>query len=329
MQPGNIQNDVLNKLILSKINIKRDDVLLRPNIGEDCTAIEFGDLACVLSTDPITGAAKDVGRLAVHISCNDIASSGVQPIGILVTLLCPVDTTEKDVEQIMEQICSTASDLNVEIIGGHTEITRAVNKIVVSTTVVGKAPKESIITSGGAKPGDSVIMTKTAGLEGTAIIANDFEERLIEFFDESFINEAKNFINNISVVKEGLLAGSFGVSSMHDITEGGVLGAAWEISEASGVGISINKADIPIDPITIDICRVLEIDPLKLISSGCMIITCSEGARLVRLLEENGIRATIIGTITADKTCKKLISQKEGLTIEIVQPEADELFKIV
>lgn len=328
MKSGKIPNEILNKIVLSKINKFRDDVILRPGIGEDCTAIDFGKYACVLSTDPITAAVNKVGQLSVHISCNDIASSGVEPIGLLVTILCPVGTSEAELEKVMEQVCSTASELNVEIIGGHTEVTPSVNQIIISTTCIGKAQANEIVSSSGAKPGDSVIMTKSAGLEGTAIIANDFEHKLVNTISKEDLNYAKNFINSLSVVNEGVLAGKFGATSMHDITEGGILGAAWEIAEASGTGIIINQDNIPVDAVTNSICEALEINVLRLISSGCMLITCPDGEGLVKLLESNNIKATVVGTITANKNEKLLISKKEGTAQDIEPPTADELYKL-
>ncbi|ACL76032.1 AIR synthase family protein [Ruminiclostridium cellulolyticum] len=329
MEPGKLPNDILNKIVFGKINTFRKEVIMRPGIGEDCAAIEFDKYACVMSTDPITAAGKNAGRLAVHISCNDIASSGVEPLGLMVTILCPVGTTETELEHLMDQVCETAGQLNVEIIGGHTEVTPAVNKIILSTTCVGKSLKDKIISSSGAKPGDSVILTKSAGLEGTAIIAGDFEEELAEVMNKNELQYAKSLINAISVVPEGVLAGRFGVTSMHDITEGGVLGAAWEIAEASSTGVTIKKDSIPVEPVTRHICDHFGINPLRLISSGCMIITCKDGEGLVRLLGENNIKASIIGTITQNKTGRLLISEKEGTSENIEAPGADELYKII
>ncbi len=329
MKSGKVPNDVLNRIVLSKINAFREDVILRPGVGEDCAAIDFGKYVCVLSTDPITGADSEVGRLAVNISCNDIASSGVEPLGIMVTILCPVGTTESELENIMDQICQTAGALNVEIIGGHTEITPAVNRIVISTTCIGKAIKDMVVSSHGASPGDSVIITKSVGLEGIAIIANDYEEKISGLLNVEEVQTAKGFINFISVVKEGVLAGKFGATSMHDITEGGVLGAAWEIAEASGAGIIINKDLIPVEPITDKICKALGLDVLKLISSGCMLITCKDGEGLVNLLESNNIKAAIIGKISSESSERLLISDFDGSVTNIESPGPDELYKVI
>jgi len=329
MEAGKVPNEILDKIVLSKINRFRKDIILRPGIGEDCAAIDFDSYACVLSTDPITGAAKDAGQLAVHISCNDIASCGVEPLALMVTVLCPVGTTEAELGKVMEQMSVTAEELNVEIIGGHTEVTAAVNKIVISTTCIGKAPRNRVISTRGARPGDSVIMTKSAGLEGTAIIARDFEHKLSGKLTKAQLKKAGALINSISVVREGVIAGEFGASAMHDITEGGVLGAAWEMAEASETGIIINKDKIPVEDVTAAICDVLGLDALKLISSGCMLITCEKGAELCSLLEKNNIRATVIGLITADKKERILASKEEGTAAEILPPGADELYRVI
>lgn len=326
MKIGKVPNEVLQKLVLDRIKYNRSEVVLRPKIGEDCTAVDFGDYICVLSTDPITGAVNEVGRLAVHISCNDVASCGVEPIGLMLTILMPQEATESDLGEIMKQICTTAASLNVDIIGGHTEVTAAVNRFVITSTALGRAVKGKLVTTSGAKPGDSIIITKTAGIEGTAIIAHDKEEELLKLLDADTVKRAKNFIENISVVKEGIIAGNFGASAMHDVTEGGVLGAIWELTEASGVGAIVFRDKIPVEKETLKISEVYGIDPLKLISSGCMLITCQNGEGLVNELRKNGIKSSIIGTITSDGN--KFI-EYENKREEIEPPQADELYKAI
>jgi hydrogenase expression/formation protein HypE len=326
MEIGKVPNSVLQKIILDKIKYNRTDVLIRPKIGEDCCAIDFGENACVMSTDPITGAANEIGKLAVHVGCNDIASCGVEPLGILITILAPKGTTEQDLDIVMSDICQTSELLNVEILGGHTEITNAVTRFVIITTTVGKVPSNALVKTSGAQPGDRIILTKSAGIEGTAIIAHDKEDELHKNLDSKTIETAKSFINSISVVKEGIIAGKFGVSSMHDVTEGGVLGAVWEVAEASVVGAKIYKDLIPIEEETKIICNYFDIDPLKLISSGCMLITCKDGDKLVKEMLEKGIKATVIGMIT--KETERIIKSGNGFE-EIHQPDSDELYKVV
>lgn len=324
MKSGKLPSDVLEKRILSSFRFKREEVLVRSKVGEDCSVLDFGEYACVVSTDPITGASNEIGRLAVHISCNDVAANGVEPFGLLFTILAPEGTTLEVLQDIVRQAAEEAASLKVEIIGGHTEITPAVNRIVVSTTAIGRAVKDRVITSSGAKPGDYIILTKWAGLEGTAIIAHDLEKRLRGRVNDALLESAQAMMGHISVVKEGMIAGETGATAMHDVTEGGVLGALWELAEASGVGLRIYRDKIPVRPETRAICEELGLNPLKLISSGCMLITCRDGQGMLEALNREGIPASIIGEVVEEG--RTLVAGEREVPID--PPESDELYKV-
>jgi hydrogenase maturation factor len=324
MDIGKVPNSILNEIVINKIKVNRKEVLIGPKIGEDCGAVDFGEEVCVLTSDPITGAANEIGHLAVHVSCNDIASSGAEPLGLLVTILAPGGTQKEDIESVMLELAEAANSLNVDIIGGHTEITAAVNRMVIISTAVGKVQKDKLVTTSGAQVGDDIIVTKSAGIEGTAIIAHDNEEELVDRLGKDFVEGAKAFIKRVSVVKEGLVAGAFGVNSMHDVTEGGILGAVWEISEASKTGAVIYKDLVPVENETLKICEIYGIDFLRLISSGCMMITCKNGSKLVEKLNSNGIKAAIIGKVTGDGERKLVCGDK---VLYIGESSTDELYK--
>lgn len=324
LELGKVPNDLLKEIVLDKLKHVRDEIVLKPGIGEDCAAIDFSGKLCVISSDPITGATKDLGRLAVHVSCNDVASCGAAPLGILVTILAPRGTTIEEIDLLMKDLTDTAFGLNVEIIGGHTEVTEAVNRMVVVTTVVGMIPKDKLVTSSGARVSDSIILTKSAGLEGTSIIASEREGELTEKFGVDFVTRAKAYIDDISTVKEGVIGGEFGVNAMHDVTEGGVLGGLWEIAEASGKGIEIHGDLIPIEEETKTICHHFQIDPLKLISSGSMLMVTSRGRELLDVLKANNIKAAFIGTVTEGDRIMKYGHEN----VKIEPPKTDELFKI-
>jgi len=326
MESGKVPNEVLENIILRDIVNKRKEVLIGPGVGEDCSAIDFGGDICVISSDPITGSTKDIGRLTVHINLNDLASSGAEPIGLMVTILAPVGSKEEELAEIMSQLITTAKTVNVDIIGGHTEVTSAVNRFVVMSTAIGKVKREKLVSTGGAKPGDSILLTKWAGLEGTAIIASEKEDELRGVLLEDELNEAKSYFDKLSVIPEGMIASNYGLSSMHDVTEGGILGAAWELAEASDKGIEIYYDKILISKVTKKICKHYNIDPLRLISSGCMLICCKDGEELSRKLTEASIPNSIIGVVTEDT--KKLIVL-DGEVKEIEGPKSDELYKVI
>lgn len=324
MEIGKVPAEILKSSVYPYLGIKRDEVLVHSGLGEDCSVIDFGEYVAVLSTDPITAADKSSGYLSVIISCNDIASCGAKPIGILSTIILPENANEVVLHNIMKEINKAANKLNIEVLGGHSEVSNTVNKAIISTTAIGMAKRDEYITTKGAKPNDDVIVTKALGLEGTAIIANDYEILLKKHFTLEFVKKAQDFLNEISVIEEGLTAAKNGANAMHDITEGGILGAAYEIAEASNVGIEIYENKLPLRPETKEICKFFKIDPLKLISSGSMIITSSNGSKIVNALNKIGIPSNIVGKI---KENGKYIITSKGKK-EITPPERDEIYLI-
>lgn len=325
MKTGKVPISVLEKSVFPYLGSPRPEVLVHSMIGEDCSVLDFGDYVCVLSTDPITGADKESGSLAIHVSCNDVAANGAEPIGVLITILFPEGTTEEYIKHVMQQMHKTAKKLNIEILGGHTEITSVVDRVVISSTAVGKASKATYTTSSNAQIGDQIIVTKSVGLEGTAILASDFEEILAKKLKPQEIQTARSFIEHISVISEGLIAAKNGANAMHDITEGGLLGAVYELAKASKKGAEIWEEKIPVHPLTRKICSIFNIDPLRLISSGSMLITAPPEADIASKLKEKNIPATVIGKITEKEL--KLVRKNE--TIEIIPPERDELYVVI
>lgn len=324
MKEGKLDFDDLRKIILDNKTIKRNEVKVRNDVGEDCSIIDFDDCEAIFSTDPITGANENVGRLAVHINCNDIASTGGEPIAIMVTILAPTTSTLEEINRVMNEIDDEAAQIGVEIIGGHTEVTSAVNKMIISVTVIGKNLKGKSIKTAGAKLGDDVIVTKTIGLEGTCILINDHEERLKKILSKEERDFGKSLINRISVLGEGKIGGELGVNSMHDITEGGLLGGLFEVAMASDKGFIIYNDKIPMLDVTKKVCDEFKIDPLRLISSGSMLITTSNGREVIKKLNEHGIEASIIGKIIEKGGI--LVDRNQEIIVE--PPKRDELFNI-
>nr|WP_315023536.1 AIR synthase family protein [uncultured Aminipila sp.] len=331
LKAGKLDSDLLKKIVFEKITYRSPEVLTRPGIGEDCAVVDFGEYECVMSTDPITAAINEIGRLAVHITCNDIASNGIRPLGIMLAVMLPVGTTEEDISLMMEQAGQTAAELQVEIIGGHTEITSAVNTPVIVSTAIGRAKKGKSQQAKEMKPGDFIMMTKSAGIEGTGIIASDFEKQLKEFCTNEELQEAKKMLNQVSVVKDGIVAGRIGTSGMHDITEGGVLGAVWEMCQISGTGCELWIDKIPVKEITKKICNVFHINYLRLISSGCMlIIVRSENKQLLEeAMNTANVEISCIGQIREKQYGIMSCHSETGKLCEIFPPESDELYKVI
>lgn len=326
MEIGKIPESILKRAVFRQLHTTRAEVLVGASVGEDCAAVQLEpDEIFVLSTDPITGTEKDVGRLAVQITANDLASAGAEPVGILLTVLLPPCAEEPLIRSLMQEVESACEELRIQAMGGHTEITRAVNQPLISVTGVGKVKKGCLVTTGGACAGDDVVVSKWIGIEGTSIIAKEKEEELLSRFPRTFVEGAKGFDKLLSVVPEAATAVKSGVSAMHDVTEGGIYGALWELAEASGIGLVIDLKAIPIRQETVEICEYYRLNPYQLISSGCMLMTSPDGLKLVHDLEKAGIPAALIGRYV-EGNAKKIMNGGEEAYLE--RPKTDELYKI-
>ncbi len=323
MKVGKLSSEMLQELVLNQVGFRRDDVLVHAGIGEDCAVVDFGPEVCVLSTDPITGAFQGAGRLAVHVACNDIAAAGARPVGVQVLLLVPSTLGKEDVVSIMEEISCEAARLGIEVLGGHTEITSRVLDPVISLTALGRAAKDCYVTSGGAKAGDGLVLTKAAGIEGSLVLAQDHREYL-EFVTDQDLCRLETML---SVIPEGLAAAEFGVHAMHDVTEAGLIGACFEIGQASHVECCIEAANVPILPITEQICQRLGLDPLKLLSSGAMLISCPHPESLVSHMEQLGIPAAVVGTVRQGSGV--VVEEKNGRSSRYDTSVEDELWRFL
>ncbi len=327
MKTGKLPESVLKRSVLRQIHTKRPEALLGAAVGEDCAAIQLSeDEIFVLSTDPITGTAEDIGRLAVHVTLNDLASAGAEPVGVMLTVLLPESVTEQQIRQMACQAEEVCSRYNVQILGGHTEVTRAVNRPVITVTGVGKVKKGGLISTAGVKAGMDIVVTKWVGLEGTSILAKEKKEALLTRFSEAFVSRAQKFEELISVLEEAAVAVSSGVGAMHDVTEGGIFGALWEMAECAGVGLEIELRKIPLKQETVEICEFFGINPYELIASGAMLMASDDGGRLVMDLKKAGISACIIGKATKGKD-RVLTNGEERRFLE--PPKADALYQVV
>ena len=327
MKVGKIPENVLKRSVFKQIHTKREEVILGAGVGEDCAAIKLSeDEMFVISTDPVTGTATDIGHLAIHITLNDLASAGAEPVGVMLTLLLPEHAQEADLKQMMGQIEQACAQAKVQIMGGHTEVTRAVSQPVVNVCGVGKVKKTKLISTAGARPGNDIIASKWIGLEGTSIIAKEREQELLKRYSQKLIRKAQQFDQYLSVLPEAAVAMKSGVSAMHDVTEGGIFGALWELAESSGVGLEIDLKRIPVKQETIEVCEYFGINPYELISSGCMLMASPDGNTLVRELEKRGIHGAVIGKAVSGND-RILLNEEEKRFLE--PPKTDELYKVV
>ena len=263
--------------------------------------------------------------LSVYAALNNLYCSGAEAYGIMVNLLLPTSANENELRKWVKMIDTVCAKEGIAVIGGHTEVVRAVNEPVVTVTALGTVAEEKRIGAGTVKPGMDILITKQIALEGTAILATQHEQELSGRYAAPFIDRAKRFIDYLSIRSEAAVAAKSGVAAMHDISEGGVFGALWEMGQSSGVGLEIDLKKIPIRQETVEICEFFDLNPYKLVSGGAAVMAAEDGNALVHAIRLAGGDATIVGKAT-DSNDRVLINGDERRFLETTQ--TDELWKM-
>jgi hydrogenase expression/formation protein HypE len=327
LKVGKIPNEVLRRVVFARLGAEDASVILGPNIGEDAALIRISKDIVAFKSDPITGSVDEVGMLAVYVNANDIATRGAIPKWFIQCILLPEGSSTTVLKNICRQIDDAAKEMGVSIVGGHTEITPGISRPIVVGSMLGVVKNERFFTSGGAMVGDLLYMTKSVGLEGTAILSSD--RRIASKFGGAFTSKCKKMLRLINVVKECMVLKDLkGVTSMHDLTEGGLLGGAWELAEAASSGILLDLKSVPVLEETSLICEVLGLDPYRLISSGAVIFTVKRGSetKAEEALREAGVRFAKIGEVNQASQGRSYLDLA-GIRRTLKPPSSDELWK--
>ena len=325
--------------LLDKIPITDPRVILGPGVGLDCTVIDLGSSLLVLKTDPITFTSKNIGWYAVNINANDIATTAAVPQWMLATLLLPeLRTTSELVEQILDQIIQACLEIGVSLVGGHTEVTHGIDRPILIGTMIGEVGKDDLVTPRGAAPGDRILLTKGVPIEAVSILAREFEGELSKTLSKNEIVEAKNYIKNpgISILRDSQIAVESGtVHAMHDPTEGGLLAALWELSDASSQSIVIDTGKIPVPELASRLCQSFGIDPLGAIASGALLLAAApndsiniqSGLRSANILcEDIGCLRAVIDTESG--LDRGVFSETESGIQKLYRPKMDEITRL-
>ncbi len=323
MKTGKISESILKRSVFRQIHLKRDDVLFKAGVGTDCAVVTTKeDEQIVLSSDPVIWETDADARRVVFAVCNDLAAAGAEAVGLILTALLPAGTEEKQIRDMVRLITRQCEPAGIQILGGHTEVTAAVNRPVISVTGVGKGKEDLLVRPGNAKPQDDILVTKWIGLEGTSRIARAKMEELSARYPRYMMEEAAGFDRYLSVQPEALLAAKLGVHAMHDISEGGIFGALWELAECSGIGLEIEQKKIPVRQETIEICNYYGLNPYQLVSGGSMLMAAQDGNALVHELAKQNIPAAVIGKATEGND-RILLNEEEKRFLE--PPKTDEV----
>ena len=312
MQLGKVPHQLLGEFLRAIVS-PDPSVLVGPQVGVDAAVLDLEGQLLVASSDPITFPNDLPGWYAVQVNANDVAAMGATPRWFLSTILLPAGTLPETATEVFNQVLHACQELNVALVGGHTEVTQGIEHIFVAGCMLGTVDRDRLVTTSGAQPGDSVLATKGIAIEGTALLGRDFSPQLITAgVDAITLQHARGLLDTlgISVVHDcSVVRHAARVHCMHDVTEGGLATALYEVAQAAGVGVVIEEGSVPVLPQCADICQAIGLDPFGLLSSGCLLVTLppEDVPAALSALEAEGIDAYEIGHVTEPEEGVKMI----------------------
>jgi hydrogenase expression/formation protein HypE len=281
MKAGKLDTEIL-KGLLERHTLLDPQVVIGPKIGEDAAVIDSGESSdhyWVVTSDPITITTEEIGYYGVVVNLNDLATMGATPKWFLATLLFPEESNLGLIEKVFKQIHDACHRFKISFIGGHTEVTPGIGRIILSGHMIGEVKKDRLVTTSGARKGDLLLLIKGICIEGTSIIARERESELLaRGITPSLIQRAKRFIfePGIDVLQAARIAcDAVSVHSMHDPTEGGLINGIVEMALASEKEIEVNLEKVLVYEESLILCQEYGLNPLGVIASGALLLTIS------------------------------------------------------
>ena len=335
MRVGKLSVNALKRSVLRQLNTTREEVMNGAGVGEDCAIFAFSDDAMTVSCmqEAAVAVMADIGarRSAeertmaqlIHKCANNLAVRGAEPIAALITILLTEATEETVLKELMAEAERVCGSLHIQIAGGQTRITKAAAMPYAVVTGIGKLSPKIHNSLSGAKPGQDVVVSKWIGLEGTAFLAKNHKEKLSERYPAYLVEKAAGFDRYLSIIPEAAVAVKSGVCAMHDVSEGGIFGALWELAERAGVGLTVDLKKLPLRQETVEVCECCNVNPYELLSGGSLIMTSEDGAALTEALKAEGIPAVTVGKVT-DSNDRLLVNGDEIRYMD--RPRCDEIY---
>lgn len=329
MRIGKVTENVLKRSVFKLHKVKNDQESAA--VGTDCAVFAYREeqenkkRMILSSVCPITMQSTYAGRYAVMGAINNLLCRNVHTDMVTLSILLPADAEEAVLKQIMKDADHQCEICDTYIAGGHTEVTNAVIRPVVTATATGHAMDDHI-PGGLAEAGDELVLTKWIGLEGTVMLAEEKGEEICSRYPTHMVQEARKFANYLSLASEAAVAAKSGARAMHDVSGGGIYAALWEIAEGAGTGLEVDLKKIPVKQETIEIAEFFELNPYQMLSGGSLLIVVKNGKEMVGCLQNAGIPATVIGKLTEGKD-RILINEEETRYLEM--PQADEIHKVL
>ena len=314
MKAGKISEAAAKRSVIKIVNKQKKQMVSKAGVGVDAGIFLQEEMTGnpAAASAGLAGKESGLAALAVHRACNSLAAAGGNPTAVTVQLMLPETMEETEVKQTMQELLKACEAADVALVNGHTQVSPFVTERVVSVTAMGTVPGQMTLEE--TVYGSDLVMTKTAGLSGASLLAKNHREQLHERYTYSFIDKAVKE-QELSVLTEAKAVQQFGIRHMHDVAEGGVFGAVWELCERLHAGVELYLKQIPICQETVEITEYFDINPYQMKGDGSLLFVAQDGASVVRALQEQGISAAVIGRMTEGND-RILINEDETRFLE-------------
>ena len=341
MNSGKVPVNVLKRSVLRQLKNKRSEIANSAGLGADCaifepfsegqlvTCVQEGVVELCCENDLAEAEREDPSvmpmRRFFQKCANNLATAGAEPVAAELVIFLPESVEEPELKALMSEAEGIAAELNIQIIGGQTRVSSAVRQPLATVTGYGIRKTGAVQMDVRKKlVGQDIIITKWIGLEGTADLAARNQEELLTRYPAYLVEEAAAFDRYYSILPEAATAVKSGGCTMHDISEGGVFAALWEMAEGAGVGLTIDMKKLPLRQETVEVCEFCNVNPYELRSGGSLIIASPEGTAVVEALAAEGIPAVIVGRFT-DSNERLILNEDEVRYMD--RPQRDEIYK--
>ena len=316
MKSGKVSEAVVKRSVIKAVNKQEtQQVVSKAGVGCDAGLFACEEATGVMATSctSLAGCEEGLVKIAVHRACNSLAAAGSTPVAVTLQLMLPESAEEKELKAVMKDALAACEEAGVALANGHTQISSFVEEPVISVTAVGSA--QAVMTMEETVYGSDLVMTKSAGLAGAAFLAKHYRENLHERYTYSFIDKAAAKETEVSVLPEIKVLKELGIRHMHDVAEGGVFGAVWELCERLCAGVELDLKQIPICQETVEICEYFDVNPYQLKGDGALLFLTHDSAATIKALRAQGIPAAVIGRVN-ESNDRVLINEEETRFLE-------------
>ncbi|MCP9628828.1 hydrogenase expression/formation protein HypE [Rhodopseudomonas palustris] len=279
-----------------------DNPMLRA--GNDQAAFDVSSGRMVMTTDgyvvsPLFFPGGDIGSLAVHGTINDVAMAGARPLYLSAAFIIEEGFAFADLKRIADSMAAASRAAGVPIVTGDTKVVERgkADGVFITTTGIGIAPHDLVLSSELARPGDKVLLSGFIGDHGVAVMS----QRQNLAFETSIVSDSAALHELVAAM---LAAAPQGLRVMRDPTRGGVAATLNELAQQSAVGFRLDEDAVPVRPEVAAACELLGLDPLYVANEGKLIaIVAPEAADAVLAAMRAhpfGRDAALIGEVIAD-----------------------------